>query len=117
MTLPLEQIHPAAKPAGIALQCANREGKAWELHDIFFDNYRSLNMETIVELASEVGLGADFKSCFENKETLAEVEQDTKDAMTAGARGTPAFLVNGKFLSGAQPLSTFKREIDALLNN
>ena len=117
--LPLTQIHPFAVAAGVAFQCANKEdsGKAWKLHDIMFDNFRDLNESTIKNMGKEAGLSGKWESCFTNQETLAEVEQDSEDAMQAGARGTPAFLINGKFMSGAQPLPNFKREIDAILSN
>jgi len=29
-----------------------------------------------------------------------------------GTRGTPAFYINGRYLSGAQPLPNFKRVVD-----
>lgn len=30
-------------------------------------------------------------------------------------RGTPAFFINGRYLSGAQPFEAFKQRIDAEL--
>ena len=33
----------------------------------------------------------------------------------AGVKGTPAFFVNGAFLSGALPFEEFKKSIDAEL--
>lgn len=38
------------------------------------------------------------------------MEQDA--GLHLGARGTPAFFINGRFLSGAQPLSAFQALID-----
>jgi protein-disulfide isomerase len=35
-----------------------------------------------------------------------------KDGDEAGVNGTPAFFINGRMLSGAQPFETFKRIID-----
>ena len=35
--------------------------------------------------------------------------------MTAGVNGTPAFFINGRSLSGAQPFEKFKEMIDAEL--
>jgi predicted DsbA family dithiol-disulfide isomerase len=32
-----------------------------------------------------------------------------------GARGTPAFFVNGRYLSGAQPEASFSRVIDEVM--
>ena len=41
-----------------------------------------------------------------------KVKADQAQGMTLGARGTPAFFVNGRFLSGAQPVAAFKAVID-----
>ena len=37
---------------------------------------------------------------------------DAREAAKLGITGTPAFLVNGRYLSGAQPYEAFKRLID-----
>ena len=44
-------------------------------------------------------------------------EGDPTQGLTLGARGTPAFFVNGRFLSGAQPVAAFEREIDEEMTN
>ena len=38
---------------------------------------------------------------------------DTAAGQKLGATGTPAFFVNGRFLSGAQPYETFKTLIES----
>jgi protein-disulfide isomerase len=40
------------------------------------------------------------------------VEEDQKDGDEAGVNGTPAFFINGRMLSGAQPFDAFKKIID-----
>jgi protein-disulfide isomerase len=40
------------------------------------------------------------------------VQDDSDDAAKLGVTGTPAFFINGRFLSGAQPFESFKRLID-----
>ena len=46
----------------------------------------------------------------------AEIEQMVKDdessAGKVGAGGTPAFFINGRFLSGAQPFEAFAALVD-----
>jgi protein-disulfide isomerase len=37
--------------------------------------------------------------------------KDQAIASAAGIRGTPAFVINGYYISGAQPLSAFKRAV------
>jgi protein-disulfide isomerase len=45
----------------------------------------------------------------------AKVDADQKAGAEVGVSGTPAFFINGKLLSGAQPFSEFQRVIDAEL--
>ncbi len=113
--LPLERIHPNAKGAAIAAQCANRQGKFWEYYASLFDNQRNLTETKLLEIGDELGLGGDFKTCLTNQETKAEVEQDMKDAMGNSLRGTPSFVVNGTILPGAVPFERFQAVIDPLL--
>jgi protein-disulfide isomerase len=40
------------------------------------------------------------------------VRRDLADGQAAGVSGTPAFLINGRFISGAQPFEAFKEIID-----
>jgi predicted DsbA family dithiol-disulfide isomerase len=42
----------------------------------------------------------------------SSIEADTQRASQLGARGTPAFFVNGRFRSGAQPFPAFQAIID-----
>jgi protein-disulfide isomerase len=43
------------------------------------------------------------------------VEADQREAEKLGVTGTPAFFINGKYLSGAQPFPVFKERVDAEL--
>ncbi len=47
-----------------------------------------------------------------DKAIETKVKQQQAQGSTLGARGTPAFFVNGRFLSGAQPFEAFKALID-----
>jgi protein-disulfide isomerase len=44
------------------------------------------------------------------------VQRDVQEGADLGITGTPAFFINGRFLSGAQPLETFTRMIDEELS-
>jgi predicted DsbA family dithiol-disulfide isomerase len=46
----------------------------------------------------------------------AQIEQDSKDGMRAGVTGTPGFFINGMFLNGNQPESTFESMIQEQLS-
>ena len=58
-----------------------------------------------------------FEKDAASEEVKARVEADSKEASALGVSGTPAFFVNGRFLSGAQPFASFKRPIDEELRS
>ena len=53
-----------------------------------------------------------FNACLDGGEFRASVQQDFSEGAEIGVTGTPAFFVNGRFLSGAQPFEQFKQLID-----
>jgi predicted DsbA family dithiol-disulfide isomerase len=44
-----------------------------------------------------------------------EVDADAKAGNDAGISGTPAFLINGYFINGAQPYAKFRKVIERAL--
>ena len=53
-----------------------------------------------------------FESCFNSGKYKAAVEKDIEEGKRLGVTGTPAFFINGRLISGAQPLDAFVRVID-----
>jgi protein-disulfide isomerase len=110
--LPLS-MHPKAPAAHAAAEAAHRQGKFWEMHDRIFADQRSMSPERYVEYATEIGLDIDqFNADVASAEVKERIEADTSEAARLNVRGTPAFFINGKYLSGAQPFETFKQRID-----
>lgn len=115
----------AAQLTGLAAECANDQGTFWEYHNYLFTNQDALRTATtdapslrnyLVNVASELSLDVDtFSSCYDNQTHLNDVIADATDAQMIGARGTPAFLINGQFISGAQSFEYFANIIDAKL--
>ena len=105
--------HPNARPAAEAAQCANEQGKFWQYHDRLFTNPSKLSDADLKQSAAELGLDASrFNACVDSHKYKAVVDADIKDGTAAGVSGTPAFFINGRALSGAQPFEAFKRIID-----
>jgi protein-disulfide isomerase len=101
-------FHKDARPAAEAAACANAQGKFWEYHEKVFAA-PSLSADELKKIAGQVGLDqAKFDACLANKEMAAIVDKDIADASAVGVRGTPAFFINGRMLSGAQPPEKFK---------
>lgn len=111
-------FHPQAKPLAIASECANDQGKFWEMHDKIFTvnsggQLASSNAETYKQWAAELGLNTtEFNSCLNGQKHAAIVDSDTKLGSELGVSGTPTFYINGRQLVGAQPYAAFKAIID-----
>ncbi len=108
--------HPHAHPAAVAaLEVNAQKGLAafWAFHKKLFENQKDINPENIQKWVQEAGLDmAKYKAAVDNKTHDATIARQQALAMRFGARGTPAFFVNGYFLSGARPLAQFKPIID-----
>ncbi|MEE8403602.1 MAG: thioredoxin domain-containing protein [Candidatus Hydrothermarchaeaceae archaeon] len=74
------------------------------------------DMARLKGLSQDLGLDTTaFDSCLDSGQMASEVQKDMQDGAKAGVTGTPAFFVNGIFLSGAQPFEVFKQIIDSEL--
>lgn len=106
-------FHNRALPAAMATEAAGKQGKFWEMHDKIFENMKDLADDTFARYAKELGLKVDqFKKDYKDKTIEAKVKKQQAQGVSLGARGTPAFFINGRFLSGAQPFPRFKAVID-----
>lgn len=99
-----------------AAECAGEQGKFWEYHDKLFASAASPLAFTDGRLkgyAKELGLKSqDFNQCLDSGKHLKKVEGETATAAFLGARGTPAFFLNGQLLVGAQPFQVFEAAIE-----
>jgi len=127
--LPLDSIHPNARPTHIAAECADEQGKFWEYHDILFENQGQWNRlasedleNSLKQYAQDLGLDVpSFETCLSSDEIADEVNRDALEARSYGASGTPTFFIGTEKdgfikLTGAQPYSSFQREIDSQLD-
>ena len=109
-------FHANAKPAAMAAECAGELGgdaKYWEYHDKLFNNQSALDDDSLKKYAIDLGLSAaTFNNCLDSQKYKSEVEKDFADGQKVGVRGTPAFFINGRFISGAQPYSVFEVMIE-----
>ena len=117
---PLESIHSRARRAAEASECANRQGKFWEYHDKLFENQQSLDINSLKNYASQIGLdNSKFNTCLDRNEAASKVASDLQQATDAQGRGTPYFVLINKdgetiVVSGAQPWQSFTSAIQSL---
>lgn len=97
-------------PAALAAQCASDQGKFWDYHNGLFENQSRLGDEFFRSLASDLALDMDaFNACFDSQTYRQEIDFDYLDGSSNNISGTPAFYINGQFISGAQPYALFER--------
>jgi protein-disulfide isomerase len=106
-------FHPRAKPAALAALAAGEQGKYWEYHSKLFANAKALQDADLEKYARELGLDLNrWKADMANPKLASVIDRDQALASKVGVSGTPAFFINGRFLSGAQPIGNFKTLID-----
>ena len=106
-------MHPDAQKAHEAGRCAAEQGKFWPMHDRMFADQTALTVDGLKKSAASLGLDmARFNECLDSRRHTAAVQRDLQAGEGYGVTGTPAFFINGRLLSGAQPFSSFSRVID-----
>jgi len=119
MPLAFHQDAPLASQAAHEVFAQKGAKAFWEFHDKLFeaqgtpDGIKRPNLEKLAE-----SMGVDmtrFKAALDKSSHQAVIDADMDAAKKAGISGTPAFAINGYFLSGAQPYPAFKRVIQRAL--
>ena len=124
---PLDILHPRARPAAQASECAAElggEDAFWSFIDEIFENQETaLSDSGLKNTASRLGLDARaFSDCVENEKYKDKVEEQYQGGLTAGVTGTPGnFVVNSKgeiwLIPGAVPFEILKEAIDEALQD
>jgi protein-disulfide isomerase len=93
---PLSQIHPDAVGAARAAEAAALQRKFWEMHDTLYENQDSLDPESLLEYAAELGLDlSKFIADMGSKQVERRIVEDFQGGVRSGVNGTPTFFVNG----------------------
>jgi len=109
-------FHRQAQKAGEAAECAGEQGKYYEMHDKLFTDGVNGGIDSYKNYAQELGLDqGEFNKCLDSGEMAAEIQKDFQEGQRFGVRGTPAFFINGRLISGAQPFGAFQQAIEAEL--
>jgi protein-disulfide isomerase len=124
---PLE-FHKNAFKAAEAANCAEEQGKFWDMQAKLFENQRALDVSQLPKYAAEIGLDTTkFQACLDSGKYAEKIKKEVEEGQKAGVTGTPAFFLGMttpndpkvkivKTLKGAQPYAKFKEAIDSLLS-
>jgi protein-disulfide isomerase len=92
---PLTQIHPHAERAAEAAEAAGAQDHFWEMHDLLFENQRTLDNAHLLRFALVIGLDVErFTRELENGVHQAKVREDLLSGARSGVNGTPSFFIN-----------------------
>ena len=93
--------------AAIASECAAREGKFWEMHDILYGwratgRFSAMPLELARQLAVGVGVSPrTFDRCVSDASAIGAIERDLLDGFSLGIARLPAVYVNGAYAGPA----------------
>lgn len=100
---PIQEIHPYARTAALAAECAGEQGRFEAYHDRLFAGQDSIGTRAWERFAAEAGV-ADldaFTRCVREERLLANVDRDARLAEEAGISLTPSIVINGTLIPGA----------------
>jgi protein-disulfide isomerase len=104
--------------AARAGRAAAAQGKFWEFHDAMFGdqlppNSGRLTKAHVSGIAKRIGLDVErFAKDMDSSAVAGAVQRDFQEGQSIGVTGTPAFLVNGQPIIGAQPTAEFVMVIE-----
>lgn len=109
-------VHAAAVMPSEALYAADAQGKFWELHELFSQHPDALPRELVDQLATQAGLDMKaFDAALEAHTYKPQVDADLAAAKDLDLQGAPAFVINGRRITGAQPIEVMRSAIDDAL--
>ena len=80
--------------------------------------------DRMIQVAKDIGLNeSDFKGCISSDKFKQRIDADLAGGSDAGVNGTPGNILyniktkNALLISGARPVDSFKKYIDAMLND
>lgn len=114
---PLTRIHPNAMIAALASECANDQGKFWEMHDGIFENQKDLSKSMLKSLAGEIGLDTEsFNACLDSRAHKDIVEADISEGTKRGVNATPTIYINGEKINPATIYDTIDKALAESIN-
>ncbi len=116
-------LGPASVVAGNAAECANEQGKFWDMHEYLYKNQPSesdtamYTTANLTKIAGQLGLNiSKFQTCLTSNKYDKNVQGDLAAGQAAGVTGTPTVFINGIPIVGTQPYAAFKAVIDQQLS-
>jgi protein-disulfide isomerase len=113
---PLTLIHQRSMKASEAAVAAGQEGKFWEMHNVLFNNRRSLGTTSLKLHSKEAGVhNKKFLDELVNGTFGWQVQDDLKEGIERGVKELPAFFINDEPLAGKPTFANLSAAIESAL--
>ena len=99
-------------------RAAAAQDRFWEFEEAMYadqlpPNSGDLDEDHLASVAEDIGLDVDrFRDDLDSAELEQAVQADFAEGQAIGVTGTPAFIINGVPVIGAQPAEVFERTIE-----
>ena len=100
---PIDALHPHARTAALASECAAEQGRFEAYHDLLFAQQDSIGAKTWERFAAQAGVpDVDaFARCVGEQRLAGNVDRDFRLAEETGISLTPSIIINGTLVPGA----------------
>ena len=106
-------MHHNAEKAAEAARCAGAQGKYWQYHDVLFNSQSGLEVSDLKADAETLKLDPQkFSQCLDSGAQAAAIAKTLDEGKKLGLTGTPSFVINGHFISGATDYETLRGLIE-----
>lgn len=98
----LTSPHPGACRLAAAAECADRQGRFWEFHDVVFRGSDKVSPAKIPAYLARAGVDRDrYQACLADSGWVAGLSSDVTVAEALGVNVTPTLFINGRAIVGA----------------
>ncbi len=110
--LTLDSIHPYARGAALASECAAEQGEFWTMSNLLFKNERPIFYKGYANILS-LDINK-FEQCQSSEKYSSAIAEDKQDARDAGVSGTPSIVIY--HTSGAYNTVSGLRDFDNMIS-
>ena len=114
---PLDAIHPHARTAALASECAGDQGRFEAYHDLLYARQGAIGTVAWRDLAAEAGVAdlSEFERCLSERRFKGRIAADEAAVARLSLKSTPSILIGGKLYDGALPEAELTRIVEELL--
>ena len=113
---PLTMVHQRSLKASESAVAAGQEGKFWEMHNILFNNRRTLGTTSLKLHSKEAGVkNKKFLDDLVNGVFGWQVQDDLKEGISRGVKELPAFFINNEPFVGKPTFANLSAAIELAL--